>query len=138
VRAFMRMALSEAQAAKEEGSVPVGCIIVKEGAVIARAHNDSKNPLAHAEMEALALAPGRLDGCEIYVTLEPCPMCAWAIALSGMKKVVFGAYDMDYGACGSAYSLLANTRLASIECYGGILEEEASALLRAFFKGLRQ
>src|SRR5665213_2552498 len=116
---FMRMALAEAQAALEEGEVPVGAVIVREGRVLASAHNQReqlRDPTAHAEMVAItqaaeALGSWRLEGCALYVTLEPCPMCAGAILQARIPTVVYGATDPKAGAVHTLYQLLSDPRL---------------------------
>ena len=137
---WMRLALKEAHAV--QGDVPVGAVLVRGDEVIARDHNRREqlgSPLAHAEMlvlEAAAkkLGQRRLSGCTLYVTLEPCPMCAGALILSGIDRCVFGAYDTAYGCCGSLYALPWDERFTHrVELLGGVLEEEAGDLLRAFF-----
>lgn len=129
-----------------EKDVPIGCVIKKKGNIIAKAHNrrELDNDItAHAEILALQKAQNflntsRLTDCELYVTLEPCPMCAWAIIQSGIKTVYFGSYNANYGALGSAINLtqlpLANSKL---KVYGGIEEEICNKLLEDFFKGIR-
>lgn len=139
---MMRVAL---RAAENSGAdVPVGAVIVKDGEVIASACNKkelSNDVTAHAEVVAIReaekkLGNWRLDGCEMYVTLEPCPMCAWAIIQSRIKTVYFGSYDTNYGALGSKIDLrgLLNS---SLKVYGGIMEEECNAVLRKYFAQMR-
>ncbi len=139
---FMRMALEEAGAAFEAGDVPVGAIVVHEGRVIGRGRNQRElmqDPTAHAEMIALTAAADflkswRLLDCSLYVTLEPCVMCAGAIVLGRVPRVVFGTGDPKAGACGSVFDVLADGRLnhrATVE--RGVLEFECSAVLKAFF-----
>lgn len=138
----MLRALNAAKKAK--GEVAVGAVIVKDGEMIASACNrkESLNDVtAHAEILAIKeaaqkLKNWRLDNCELYVTLEPCPMCAWAIIQSRIKTVYFGSYDTNYGALGSAIDVrkLANSGL---KVYGGIMEEECDKLLAECFKELR-
>ena len=140
---YMQFALSVAE--KSGGDIPVGCVIVKDGEVLAQAANERErqnDPSAHAEIVALraaakALKNWRLDECELYVTLEPCPMCAWAILNARIKRVYFGAYDEKYGAFGSALALQ-SLQGSKIELYGGIMEDECKALLQEYFKGLRK
>ncbi|MDI9520642.1 MAG: nucleoside deaminase [Bacillota bacterium] len=141
---FMNLALIQAKSASNE--VPVGAVIVFEGRVVAQAYNEQESlqdALAHAEMLAIsraqkALQTSRLSGCTLYVTLEPCPMCAGAIILSGIKRCVFAAFDQQYGCCGSVYALpmdpVFNHRVL---CEGGLMAKESEALLDAFFKVLR-
>ena len=139
---FMRMALEEARLAQLGGDVPVGAVIVRGGQVVARAHNEREacgDPIAHAELLAMqraaaALGRRRLEGCTMYVTLEPCPMCAGAVALSGLDAVYFGAYDPRMGCAGSVYDLPGDPAFsAGVPCMGGLLEAECAALLRGFF-----
>ena len=141
-RAWMQVALSEARDAATEGEVPVGAIVVREGDILARASNRTvrdQDPTAHAELLALraagaAGASWRLGDCSLYVTLEPCAMCAGAIVLSRVGRVVFGAWDEKAGMVGSVGDLLRHPRLNHRpEVTGGVLEDECGALLRAFF-----
>jgi len=138
--AWMRLALEEAAQAGDD--VPVGAVVVREGEVIASAHNRREKdnaPFAHAELLAMeqaarALGTRRLTGCTLYVTLEPCPMCAGALVMAGIDRCVFGAFDRQYGCCGSVYALPLDYHFAHrVEVIGGVLEEEAGALLDAFF-----
>jgi len=142
--AFMRMALDLAQSDPDE--VPVGAVIVAEGQVIASAHNRQEalqDALAHAEMLAIAkaqaqLGTSRLTGCTLYVTLEPCPMCAGAILMSGIARCVYAAFDTQYGCCGSVYALPMDPAFHKFTlCEGGLLAEEAQALLNGFFQRKR-
>lgn len=139
---FMRLALEEARAAASIGEVPVGCVIVRGGEVIARAHNrtiSAADPTAHAEMLAISRATAftgrdRLVGCSMYVTLEPCPMCAGAIVLARAEQLLFGAFDERAGAAGTLYSITTDPRLNHrVETHGGILDAECASLLRGFF-----
>ena len=140
---YMRLALSEAQAALTAGEIPVGCVIVKDGQIIASARNrvqETGDVTAHAEMLAVK-QPGRyaLKGAVLYVTLEPCPMCAGAIALSGIGRLVFAAKDEQYGCCGSVYRIPEDPAFPGFcRCDGGLLREEAAELLRAAFRGIRE
>jgi tRNA(adenine34) deaminase len=143
---FMRMALREAERATEHDDVPVGCVIAHEGEVIAAAPNERElrgDPTAHCEVLALreaarALGHWRLSGAVLYVTLEPCAMCAGAIVLARVSRVVFGALDPKAGAAGSVLDVLGESRLNHRpEVAGGLLAEESAALLRSFF-GLRR
>ncbi|MBR6729366.1 MAG: nucleoside deaminase [Clostridia bacterium] len=139
----MKEALAEAQKAVEMGEVPVGAVLVKDKKIICRAHNlteTKKNPLAHAELLLIekafrVLDTHRLTGCSLYVTLEPCPMCAGAIRLARPDRVYFGAYDTIVGACGGKIDVLSDT---PIEVYGGIMEQETGAILSDFFKNVRK
>ncbi len=142
----MRLALQQAQAAAALGEVPVGAVVVRDGRVIASGHNapiGAHDPTAHAEVVALraaaqALGNYRLDGCTLYVTLEPCAMCAGAMLHARLDRVVFGASDPKAGAAGSVLDLFAETRLNhQTEVRGGVLAHECAALLRQFFKPRR-
>ncbi|MGQ0613258.1 MAG: tRNA adenosine(34) deaminase TadA [Planctomycetaceae bacterium] len=144
--ASMRAALREAETAAAEGEVPVGAVVVHGGRIVGRGRNQREtlnDPTAHAEMIALtqasaALGTWRLDGCTLFVTLEPCLMCAGALVNARVDKVVFGARDPKAGACGSLYQVGFDTRLNHrFEVEGGLLEEECGELLRKFFAGLR-
>ena len=133
------------EAAKRSGKdLPVGAVIVKDGKIIASAYNEKElqnDVSAHAEIVAIrkaseVLGNWRLDGCEMYVTLEPCPMCAWAIMQSRISKLYFGAYDNLYG----GFSVLPDLKQianSSLEVKGGICEEECANLLKEYFKGVR-
>jgi len=140
--AAMRAAIEEAKLASLEGEVPVGAVVLCGGRIIARTHNEREkrcDPTAHAEMLALraaanALGRRRLDGCTLYVTLEPCPMCAGGIAMAGVDAVYFGAYDPRMGCTGSVYSITEDPALSmQIPCYGGLLEAECAQLMKGFF-----
>ncbi len=130
---------------KCKNDVPVGCIIKKNGEIIAAAHNMREENLdvtAHAEILAIQeaqknLKNSRLNNCEMFVTLEPCPMCAWAIIQSGIKTLYFGSYNLQYGAIESVINLpkIANSK---IKIYGGIEEETCNTILKEFFKGIRK
>lgn len=144
---FMQLALAEARAALRVGEVPVGAVVVSaQGEVLARAYNlreTETDPTAHAEILAMReagrrLGNWRLSGATLYVTLEPCPMCAAAIVLARVQRVVFAAQDPRLGAAGSRLQLFAE--LAGdwpVDVIGGVLEEEASTLLKDFFAGRR-
>lgn len=144
---FMKEALEEAKKALEENEVPVGAIIVKDGEIIARAHNlkeKFQNPIYHAEILAIQQAckklnSWRLNDCEMYITLEPCPMCAGAIINSRLKKIYIGAMDEIMGACGTSLNLLENYKfnhIVQVEKY--ILKEECEKILEDFFNNLRK
>ena len=144
---FMRMALKQAQTAFADDEVPVGAVVVKDGQVVAQAHNQVerlKDPTAHAEMIAItqasnALSRKWLQGCTMYVTLEPCSMCAGALVLSRISKVVFGACDSKTGACGSVFSLhQANELNHKFEVVSGTLGGECGELLSSFFEAKRR
>lgn len=144
--AYMREALKEASRAFEEGEVPVGAVIVRGGRVVARAHNQVerlRDATAHAEMIALTQASSeagdwRLDGAALYVTKEPCPMCAGAIVLSRVGLVVFGARDEKAGAAGSRMDILGGGCLNhTVEVAAGVGEHECAGLLKEFFRKQR-
>ena len=139
---FMRMALREAVDAGEHGDVPVGCVVVRDGEVVGSAHNERElrgDPTAHAEVLALraagaSLGGWRLLGTVVYVTLEPCPMCAGAIQQARAARVVFGAPDQKVGAAGTVINPLQDPRLLHrVEVQGGVLAADALQLLRRFF-----
>jgi tRNA(adenine34) deaminase len=143
---FMRLALAQAEAAQRTGEIPVGAVVVKAGAVIAVGHNASiegHDPTAHAEIVALraaakALGNYRLEGCTLYVTLEPCAMCSGAMLHARLDRVVFGASDPKTGAAGSVLNLFAQAQLNHrTQVQGGILADDCARLLRAFFKERR-
>ena len=143
---FMLEALKEAAMAAGEGEVPVGAVIVKDGQIIARAHNKvetARRSFAHAEMLALAdaeeaLGAKWLPGATMYVTLEPCSMCSGAMVLARMSRLVIGADDPKTGACGSLYNIANDSRLNhSIEITRGVLAGECSAILKDFFRRKR-
>jgi tRNA(adenine34) deaminase len=144
---FMKEALREAAKAAETDEVPVGAVVVHEGKIIARAHNQREilnDPTAHAEMIALtqaasALEEWRLEGTTLYVTLEPCPMCAGAIVNARIPRLVWGADDPKAGACRSLMNIVQDDRLNHrVECTGGILADECGEILREFFKNKRK
>ena len=144
---FMRLALKEAEAAYEANEIPVGAVVVRSGTVIAKAHNQVEmlqDPTAHAEIIAIGAAANhlsswRLNGCTLYVTLEPCPMCAGAIVLSRLDTVVFGAYDPKMGACSTLYNVVQDERLNHrVELISGVLDEDSRILLREFFETRRR
>ena len=144
---FMQQALAQARQAAAAGEVPVGAVLVHQGQVVARAHNapiGTHDPTAHAEIRVLREAAGRLgnyrlEDCELYVTLEPCPMCAGAMLHARLKKVVYGAPDPKTGAAGSVLNLFAQRQLNhQTEVQGGMLAESCAALLQDFFQGRRE
>ncbi len=144
---YMKAALSEAKKAASLDEVPVGAVIVKENEIIAAAHNKretDKNALMHAEIAAIDLAckklkKWRLDDCTMYVTLEPCPMCAGAALQAKLKRVVFGAFESKFGAVGSVFNMFYDFKYNhSVLFTGGVLEEECTALMRDFFEGKRE
>lgn len=142
---YMREALSLAREAAQEGEVPVGCVIVKDGEIIGRGRNrreELQRTSSHAEMEAIAQAnealhSWRLDGCTLYVTLEPCPMCAGAIINARVPVVVYGAREPNFGSCGSVLNLFEERYGHHPAIYGGVLADDCTAVLRTFFGGLR-
>ena len=143
---FMDMALSEARGAQDRGEVPVGCVIVRDGEVMAAAGNRTladRDPTAHAEMLAIraaaaSLGSERLTGCDLYVTLEPCAMCAAAISFARIRRVYYGALDPKGGAIDHGPRFYQSpTCHHRPEVYGGINENEAATLLRAFFETRR-
>lgn len=143
---FMKQALDLAREAGEAGEVPVGCVIVRSGVVVGRGRNrreEKQSAASHAEMEAIAqanetLGSWRLEDCELYVTLEPCPMCAGAILNARIARVWYGARDPAFGACGGVMNLFMENFPHSPALVGGVLEAECKAVLGTFFKGLRQ
>lgn len=144
---FMRMALEEAAAARDEAEAPVGAVVVLEGRVIGRAHNQReqlRDPTAHAEMIAItqaaaAIGSWRLEGVTLYVTLEPCPMCAGAILNARIDTLVYGAANPKAGAVRTLYRLLEDPRLNHrCQIVPGVLADECSRLLTAFFESQRE
>lgn len=141
----MRRALALAKEAADEGEAPIGAIIVRDGKIAGVGRNrreKDKNALGHAEIEAIdnackTLGGWRLIGCTMYVTLEPCPMCAGAIINARIERVVFGAYDKKAGSCGSVTNLFELPYNHKPELIGGVLEEECSLALTNFFRDLR-
>ena len=143
---FMRAALAEAVSADEDDEIPVGAVVVHEGRIIGRGRNQKerlRDPTAHAEMLAITAAAAargdwRLTGCTMYVTLEPCPMCAGALIHARVERVVFAASDPRTGAAGSVFNLLQSDALNHrAEVTGGVMAEESSSLLREFFQKRR-
>ena len=143
---WMNMALREARRAFDANEVPVGAIIVHHGEIIGRGYNQREqlqDPTAHAEMIAITAAANhlnsmRLENCTLYVTLEPCPMCAGAIVLARIPTLVFGSYDPKAGACGTLYNIVEDRRLNhNVHVLGGICDRESEALLKDFFAGKR-
>ena len=142
---YMREALALARQAAAEGEVPVGCVIVRGDEIVGRGRNrreTDKTALGHGEIEAIAEACKNLGGwrlweCTLYVTLEPCPMCAGAIINARIPRVVYGASDKKCGACGSVFNLFSMDFNHHPSVESGVLEEEASALLTEFFQNLR-
>ena len=143
---FMREAILEAEKAFDLGEVPVGCVIVRDGEIIARGHNlteTAKDPTVHAEMNALReaaekLGGWRLPGCSAYVTCEPCAMCAGAMVWARIEELYIGADDPKAGACGSVVNVASNEGLNHrIKVERGVLQEECSNILKEFFRTLR-
>ncbi len=143
---WMREALVLADEAAAAGEVPVGCVIVREGRIIGRGRNrreEDRSALAHAELDAIreacsAVGDWRLSDCGLYVTLEPCPMCAGAILNARLKWLCFGARDEKTGSCGSVLNLFEENYGYRPAIYGGILEAECLARMRSFFRDLRR
>ena len=143
---YMRQALALAEEAAGHGDVPVGCVVVKDGAVIGRGCNrreERGDAVAHAEVEAIrqacrAVGGWNLHDCALYVTLEPCPMCAGAIINARVGTVCYGARDEKAGACGSVLDLFAERFNHRPRVYGGVLKEACAALLQDFFHDLRK
>jgi tRNA(adenine34) deaminase len=143
---WMQQALAEAETAYREGDVPVGAVVVSGGRIIGRGRNRTESlqdPTAHAEILAIGAAAThqkswRLPEASIYVTMEPCSMCAGALVLARIKRLVFGARDPKFGACGSLFNIVKDRRLNHcVQLTEGILADQASELLRSFFKQLR-
>ncbi len=144
---FMKAAIKEAKKAYSKLEVPVGCVIVKDGKIIARAHNlkeIKQDTTKHAEILAIQKASKKLNSwrlidCDMYVTLEPCSMCAGAIIQSRIRKVYFGAHDLKTGAVGSVFNLFDDyTFNHKVQCEAGVLEDECEQILKEFFKELRK
>ena len=143
---YMRAAIGQARKAGAIGEVPIGCVIVYEDKIIARGYNRrtiDKNVLSHAEIIAIKKAckkmgDWRLEGCTMYVTLEPCPMCAGAIVQARIPKVVIGCMNPKAGCAGSVLDLLHEDGFNQVEMENGVLEEECSRLMKDFFKALRE
>ena len=143
---FMRLALDEAKRALDHDDVPIGAVVIKDGEVLSSAHNERElrgDPTAHAEILALRRAAERagdwrLDGATVYVTLEPCPMCAGALVLTRVDRLVYGPQDARAGAALSLYNITQDPRLNhQLEVVPGVLEDEGAALLTGFFEGRR-
>ncbi len=143
---FMRLALKEAKKAAEKDEVPIGAVVVKNGEIIARAHNlkeSTKLASAHAEVLAINAASTtiggwRLTDCHLYVTIEPCAMCAGLIYQARIERLIFAAKEFRSGACGSVMNVLENPHINhSVEITSGVLEAEATAIIKAFFKAKR-
>lgn len=143
---YMRLAIKQANKAYAKGEVPVGAIVVLDGVVISKAYNlreATNNPLAHAEVLAIQkaakrLGTWRLEGAKLYVTLEPCPMCAGAILQARLSHVIFGAGDPKFGAVGSKLNLLYDYKFNhTVNFTSGVLKNECEELLKRFFKELR-
>ena len=141
---YMAMALALAKEAGEQGDIPVGCVVVQDGTVIGTGRNCREargDATAHAEVEAIraacaALGSWRLEGCDLYVTLEPCPMCAGAMVNARIRRVWYGAQNPKAGCCGSVLALFQERFNHRPKVYGGVLEAECAALLRRFFAAL--
>ena len=146
-KGWMQWALKEAEKALSQEEVPVGAVVVYEDRIIGRGYNQTEalqDPTAHAEMIAISAAANtlhswRLENCSLYVTLEPCSMCAGAIVLARIERLVFGTKDPKTGGCGSLRNIVQDHRLNHrVEISSGVLEMEASGLLRLFFQNLRE
>ena len=142
----MRIALELARKAEEDGETPVGCVIISAaGAIVGRGRNrreEIKSATAHAELLAIAdacktLGDWRLSGCSLYVTLEPCPMCAGAVIMSRIDRLFFGAREESSGSCGSVINLFMEDYGCNTQITGGVLADECSEILSGFFNGLR-
>ena len=140
---MMDLALEEARKAFRDGEIPVGAVLVKEGEIIARAHNSNRgenNPLRHAELMVIEegarrFANERLTGCELYVTKEPCAMCAGAIVHARLARVVIGTRDTKYGACGTVFSVCGNGLMNHVPAMEfGVRERESAEILKEFFR----
>ena len=143
---YMDEALALAREAAAEGEVPVGCVIVRNGQIVGRGRNrreTAKTALGHGEIEAIADACKRLNGwrlwdCTLYVTLEPCPMCAGAMVMSQLSGCVYGAYDERQGCCESLYALPSDPAFYHrLPCIGGLMEDECAEILKSFFSQKR-
>ena len=143
---FMRMALRQAQIAFDMKEIPIGCVIVKDGVVIGKGYNQVeqlKDATAHAEIIAIGTAAStldnwRLDGCTLYVTLEPCPMCAGAILNSRVSRIVYGSPESRFGGCGTTIDVITGNALKrAVEVTGGVLADECLGLLKGFFQQMR-
>ena len=145
-RRWMKQALREAERAFEEGEVPIGAVVVRDGVLVGRGRNAVErlgDPTAHAEMLALSAACETvgskfLDGCTLYVTLEPCPMCSGALVLARLQRLVFGAFDEKFGASSTLYTIPQDARLNhQVEVVSGVEADQAADLLRGFFQQRR-
>ena len=138
---WMESALREAELAYKRKEVPVGAVVVHKGRIIGRGYNQIemlRDPTAHAEMIAITAGTMRLEDCTLYVTLEPCPMCAGAIVLARIPRLVYGASDPKAGACGTIYNIVQDERLNHrVELARGVLEERCSSILKDFFEMVR-
>ena len=143
---YIKEALKQADKAQKKDEVPVGAVLVHKGKIVARGHNrniELNDPTAHAEIIAIReackkLKNHRLNGCKLYVTLEPCAMCAGALVLARASEIIFGAYDPKTGACGSVFNIADNKKLNHrIKVTGGVLEKYCSSLLKKFFRSKR-
>jgi len=143
---FMKAAIEQAKIAEENGDVPIGAVVVYKNQIIAKAYNQRQqlnDPTAHAEIIALTQAAAfvqnwRLNGCAMYVTLEPCPMCAGALVLARLDRLVYGCDDPKSGACGSIYNIVADERLNHrLQVTAGVLAEDCGAQLQSFFQKRR-
>ena len=147
MKKYMQEALNEAAKAAEIGEIPIGAVIVRDGEIIARGHNRTetdKDPIAHAEMIAIrqaaeVLGGWRLPGCTMYVTVEPCSMCAGAIVWSRIEHLVIGTPDPKAGACGSVFNIVQEPKLNHfVQVETGLMQEECSRMMKDFFRKLRE
>jgi tRNA(adenine34) deaminase len=143
---WMRFAFQEAEKAFDEDEVPIGCVIVKDNAIIGRGHNQTEqfhDASAHAEMIAITAACSTIESkfltdATLYVTLEPCPMCAGAIVLARLENIVFGSYDPKAGACGTLFTITEDKRLNhQVHTIGGVMDIDCSTILKEYFKKKR-
>ncbi len=145
-RSFMQAALEEAERARKKDEVPVGCVIVQNGRIIARGHNlkeRKKNALMHAEIAAIMRASRRLrrwrlSDCDLYVTLEPCPMCMGAIVSARLNRIIYGTADPKAGACGSVYQINEGGLNHTVLVTSGVRNEECAKILTDYFRGKRK
>ncbi|MFA6623644.1 MAG: tRNA adenosine(34) deaminase TadA [Fibrobacteraceae bacterium] len=144
---FMRLALAEAECAYDAGEIPIGCVIVRDGKVVSKGCNQVealRDATAHAEILAIGAAATRfenwrLDGCTLYVTLEPCPMCAGAILNSRISRIVYGSPDSRFGGCGTTIDVITDNALGrAVQVTGGVLADECLGFLRQFFQEMRE
>lgn len=146
VKYYMNEAIKEANLAMQAGEIPVGAILVCNGEIIARAHNQREqdhDPLGHAEIIVLRKGANvqnnwRLENCTLYVTLEPCAMCAGAIVSARIKRLIFGAYDAEAGGCGSRWAIIQENPWHTVEMIGGVMEEKCRIQIKNYFSRMRK